>query len=165
MQKKITNASADHLLKPEGRQMFLRIFDPLLQQCVDSITGIQSMIIPLFVNCLKSREIIAIINTAPVGNVEDFIKYLKENTEEKKFEKHPVGGMYFDLKKKLENTIINTNPMVAFNPIKKRKVKETINKMILDKVEKDDDRKYYGGKKSRNQKYLPKKQNTTRKRK
>ena len=170
MQMKITDASAFHLKKPEGRQMFLRIFDPLLTNCVNSITGIESMRIPLFAKCLNSNGIKEIINQLKkkhnsVDSVANFIEDLSSKIEKKKIETHPMGGMYIDLKKKIVKTLINGNPMVAFNPNARSKTNQEINNMIDNKKGKDEARKYTGGKKSRNQKYLPKKQYSTRKRK
>jgi hypothetical protein len=148
MSTKIIDASTYHLLKPEGRQMYLRIFDDLLDKTSISITEINPLIIPLFINCLKSSVIKNIITSMnkPKGSnrpgIEEFIEKLKTELGEIIIKTHPIGGMYKDLlDKKLPK------------------------KLIFSKLDKDEQREYTGGKKSRNQKYLYKSRNKTRKRK
>ena len=145
---KIIDTSTYHLLKPEGRQMYLRIFDGLLDETVSSIIEINTLIIPLFINCLKSsaiKNIITSMNKPEEPNdpgIQKFINNLETELDDIIKKTNPIGGMYIDLHDK-----------------------GLPKKLIFSKLDKDLQREYTGGKKSRNQKYLYKSRNKTRKRK
>jgi len=52
---KIMNAANFHLEKPEGRQMYLRHFEPLISKSINAISEFDSLIIPLFIHCLRNE--------------------------------------------------------------------------------------------------------------
>jgi hypothetical protein len=171
LHQKIITAAAYHLEKPEGRQMYLRQIDKLLTQSTNAITGMDSIIGPLFAQCLQSESIQTCIKTtiaSIIGNPPDptqnnkhvirqedlqqFVNLLTAEITNLYNEKNIMGGMY---------TLLECNK-VDKDTLDKKKVKDNEHPLQGGKQNKSSSRK--GNRKgSRNRKYLPKKNNHTRK--
>jgi hypothetical protein len=144
MHTRITHAAAYHLEKPEGRQMYLRNFNPLLKDTINTITGIDVVIIPLFINCLQLdtvSRIIAEINNemdykeATKEKIQEFIELLQNQINEYVIKNDPLQVIYSDLKeKKIPKDTID----------RKKQIEESSNasnKSISDRVKKSDAKK------------------------
>ena len=140
LHSRIITSAAYHLEKPEGRQMYLRKLEPVLQQSIESLTAMESVILPLFIQCIGSPIIqTEIAKVKENKQLNEFIKKLTDNINALSEAKNPVEKIYKDLQQaNVDNSTIE-------------------NKRIEDKK---------GGnlRKSRNRKYLPKKRKQTKKR-
>ena len=171
LHQKIITAATYHLEKPEGRQMYLRQVDKLLTQSTNAITGMNSIIGPLFAQCLQSESIQSSIKTtiaSIIGNTPDakqnnkhvirdadlqhFVNLFRDEITKLYNEKNIMGGMY---------TLLECNK-VDKDTLDNKKVKDNEHPLQGGKQNKSSSRK--GNRKgSRNQQYLPKKNNHTRK--
>ena len=173
LHQKIITAATYHLEKPEGRQMYLRQIDTLLTQSTNAITGMNSIIGPLFAQCLQSESIqtcikttiASIIGDKPDANqnnksiirpedVQQFVRLLTVEITKLYAEKNIMGGMYKLLEcNKVDNDTID-----------KKKVKDNEHPLQGGKQNNSSSRKSNCNRKnSRNRQYLPKKNNQTRK--
>jgi hypothetical protein len=146
LHSRIITAAAYHLEKPEGRQMYLRKLEPLLQQSIQSITSMESIILPLFVQCLNSPMIQTEMSkqiVKPETKLDEFMANLTKNINALSESNNPIEKIYKDLKAS------KVNPSI----IEKKRIK-------------DENPPPTGGniRKSRNRKYSPKKKNRTKKR-
>ena len=173
LHQKIITAATYHLEKPEGRQMYLRQIDKLLTQSTNAITGMNSIIGPLFAQCLQSESIqtcikttiASIIGDKPDANqnnksviraedVQQFVNLLTVEITKLYAEKNIMGGMY----KLLECNKVDNDT------IYKKKVKDNEHPIQGGKQNNSNSRKSNRNRKnSRNRQYLPKKNNQTRK--
>jgi len=175
LHQKIITAATYHLEKPEGRQMYLRQVDKLLTQSTSAITGMNSIIGPLFAQCLQSESIQTCIKTtiaSIIGNepdakqnnkyvirqedIQQFVNLLTAEITNLYNEKNIIGGMY---------TLLECNK-VDKDTLDNKKTKDNEHPLQGGKQNKSSSRKgnRKGNRKnSRNQQYLPKKNNHTRK--
>ena len=171
LHQKIITAATYHLEKPEGRQMYLRQIDKLLTQSTNAITGMNSIIGPLFAQCLQSGSIQTCIKTTIASIIEPenqknntyeiseqeiqlFVEKLTDEIKALYQEKNIMGGMYKLLEcNKVDNDTID-----------KKKVKDNEHPLQGGKQNNSSSRKSNCNRKnSRNRQYLPKKNNQTRK--
>jgi hypothetical protein len=140
LHSRIITSASYHLEKPEGRQMYLRKLEPVLHQSIQSITSMESIILPLFIQCLASPIIQTEIEKAKENTeLNEFIQKLTENINALSEANNPMEKIYKDLQE--ENVDKNT--------IEYKRIEDTKGGSL---------------RKSRNRKYSPKKKQQTKKR-
>jgi len=63
LSSRIMNAANFHLEKPEGRQMYLRQFEPVITRSINAISDFDALMIPMLKQCLQNSDFIKFLNS------------------------------------------------------------------------------------------------------
>ena len=193
MSNRILNAANFHLEKPEGRQIYLRQIEKLLSRSINDISDFHPLMIPLFKKCLDNgnfnnvleKTINNTVNINDTSSVEnDKILAIESPFEIQKTDQPHLKSEILEFLEKLHNNVKEELEQMPTEIIYKElggskcKTYGSIPNKVIDIKRELDDKNIDEGtiavntsavatggnnRKSRNKKYLPKKQKQTRK--